>query len=243
MDTTLLTFIVLGLTALVVAAVIFLLWGERTSTRDATIALVSGGVLSLWAVVATTLAYRGVFEPQAAESFPPVGTNLVVVLSVLFLSLITSVSLRRLLTRQSQLIRLHVWRLVGIVFLLLMVSGQVPALWALPAGIGDILVGVTAPWVAHDVETRRGKRRAVIWNLFGLSDLVVAVGLGIMTSPGPTQVFQTVPTSELMAHFPLALVPTFLVPLAFVLHVVSLWQLVAGAWGADPAGASFAQSR
>ena len=83
----------------------------------------------------------------------------------------------------------------------------------------------------------------MIWNLFGLSDLVVAVGLGIMTSPGPTQVFHTVPTSELMAHFPLALVPTFLVPLAFVLHVVSLWQLVAGEWGADPAVASFAPSR
>jgi hypothetical protein len=213
---TLLAFIVLGLTALVVAAVVFLLWGERTSTRDATIALVSGGVLSLWAVVATTLAYRGVFEPQAAESFPPVGINL---------------------------IRLHVWRLVGIVFLLLMASGELPALWALPAGIGDILIGVTAPWVASDVETRRGRRRAVIWNLFGMADLVVAVGLGIMTSPGPTQVFQTAPTSELMAHFPLALVPTFLVPLAFVLHVVSLWQLLGGTWVPHRTAPAFAPSR
>jgi hypothetical protein len=165
------------------------------------------------------------------------------VLSVLFLSLATSVSLRRLLTRQSELIRLHVWRLVGIVFLLMMVSGEVPALWALPAGIGDILVGVTAPWVASDVETRRGRRRAVIWNLFGMADLVVAVLLGVMTSPGPTRVFQTAPTSELMAHFPLALVPTFLVPLAFVLHVTSLWQLLGGAWVPHRAAASLAPSR
>jgi hypothetical protein len=242
MDTTLLTFIVLGLTALVVTALFFLLWGARTSARNARIALVSGGMLSVWAVVATTLAYRGVFEPQAVESFPPVGVNLVVVLSVLFLGLATSVSLRRLLTRQSDLIRLHVWRLVGIVFLLLMVRGQVPALWALPAGVGDILIGVTAPWVASDVETRHGRRRAMIWNLFGMVDLIVAVGLGVMTSPGPTQVFQIAPTSELMAHFPLALVPTFLVPLAFVLHVTSLWQLLGGTWAPHPA-ATLAPSR
>jgi hypothetical protein len=196
---------------------------------------VSAGVLSLWAVAATVLAYRGVFQPQDAEAVPPVGINLILVLSVLLLSLTTSTTLRRLLTRQANLIRLHLWRLVGVVFLVLMVRGQVPALWALPAGIGDILVAVTAPWVARDVDTPPGRRRAVVWNLFGMADLIVAVGFGIMTSPGPTQVFETAPTSELMTHFPLALVPTFLVPLAFVLHVISLWQLLGGPWVPYPA--------
>jgi hypothetical protein len=37
-------------------------------------------------------------------------------------------------------------------------------------------------------------------------------------------------SAELVARFPLALVPTFLVPLAFTLHVVSLWQLLGGTW-------------
>ena len=140
--------------------------------------------------------------------------------------------MRRLLTRQANLIRLHLWRPVGILFLVLMVRGQMPALWALPAGIGDILIAATAPWIAGQVDSPRGKRRAIAWNLLGISDLVVAVGLGIMTSPGPTQVFDTVPTSELITRFPLALVPTFLVPLAFTLHVVSLWQLLGGTWAA-----------
>jgi hypothetical protein len=126
------------------------------------------------------------------------------------------------------------WRLVGLVFLVLMANGQMPALWALPAGIGDVIVGATAPWIARQVETPQGRRRAVIFNLFGMGDLVVAVGLGIMTSPGPAQVFPTTPTSELATHFPLALVPTFLVPLAFALHVISLWQLVGGTWAPRP---------
>ena len=237
MAETLLTLVVLGPTAVVVTALFVVLWRERTSARDARIAILTGAVLSLWAVVAAVLAYRGVFRPQDLESAPPVGIHLIVVLSVLFVSLATSASLRRLLTQQPSLIRLHLWRLVGIVFLVLMLRGQVPALWALPAGIGDILVAVTAPWVARDLDTPRGRRRATIWNLFGIADLIVAVGLGIMTSPGPTQVFRTVPTSEFMTHFPMALVPTFLVPLAFTLHVISLWQLRGRAWVPHPAAA------
>src|SRR5262249_23828692 len=144
--------------------------------------------------------------------------------------LASSPSLRSLLTNQKHLIWLNVWRLVGIVFLILMATGQMPALWALPAGIGDVIVGATAPWVARHLHAPGGKRLAVVFNLFGMTDLIVAVALGVMTSPGPAQLFHTVPTSELATDFPLALVPTFLVPLAFMLHIVSLWQLTGASW-------------
>jgi hypothetical protein len=129
------------------------------------------------------------------------------------------------------------------VFLVLMAHGQMPALWALPAGIGDVIVGAAAPWIARHLETPEGRRRAVIFTLFGMADLVVAVGLGVMTSPGPAHVFHTTPTSQLATEFPLALVPTFLVPLAFVLHVVSLRQLLGDTWAAQPIVSSSARSR
>jgi hypothetical protein len=64
-----------------------------------------------------------------------------------------------------------------------------------------------------------------------------------MTSPGPAQVFHTTPTSELATRFPLALVPTFLVPLAWMLHVVSLWQLVAGSWSSASTNARVGRNR
>lgn len=226
-----LALVVLPSTAIVVAALSAALWRERTSVREGRVALLAGVALLLWAIVAAVLAYRGVFQPKDAESAPPIGVNLVVVLSFVAASLAVSESLRRLLTRQvANLIRLHLWRLVGVVFLVLMVGGQMPVLWALPAGIGDILVAVTAPWIARHVDSPGGRRRAIIWNLLGAGDLVVAVGLGIMTSPGPTHVFETTPTSELITRFPLALVPAFLVPLAFTLHVISLEQLLGSSW-------------
>jgi hypothetical protein len=216
--------------AFVVATVFSVLWRERTSQHEARTALASGIALTAWALSVSVLAYRGLFRPRSAASFPPIGINLAVVLVTLAVTLAVSGSLRGLLARQSSLIRLHVWRVEGIVFLILMLLRQMPPLWAIPAGMGDILVGTTALWVARDVDTVHGRRRAILWNLLGMLDLIVAVALGVMTNPGPAQIFHTTPTSELVTYFPLALVPTFLVPLAFTLHVVSLWQLLGGTW-------------
>jgi hypothetical protein len=235
MSTNLLAVLIVGLTASVVVAIFLVLWRERTSARESRIAVASGVVLAAWAIVATMLARRGFFQPPDLTSPPPIGITLALVLLALAVCLLVSPSLRRLLTNQRHLVLLNLWRLVGAVFLVLMANGQMPALWALPAGIGDVIVGVAAPWIARRVDTPQGGGAAIIFNLFGMADLVVAVGLGVMTSPGPAQIFHTTPTSELATRFPLALVPTFLVPLAFVLHVVSLTQLVAGTWASQPA--------
>ena len=242
MSTSLLAVLVLALTAAVVIAMFVVLWRERTSSRESAVAVLSGVVLATWAIVSMLLARSGFFQPPDPYSPPPIGITLILVLFALAVCLLASPSLRRLLSNQRNLILLNLWRLVGVVFLVLMANGQMPALWALPAGIGDVIVGATAPWIADRIDAPQGKRAAIIFNLFGMADLVVAVGLGIMTSPGPAHVFHTTPTSELATGFPLALVPTFLVPLAFVLHVVSLWQLTAGAWVPRRA-ASFAASR
>ncbi|MGH9364947.1 MAG: hypothetical protein ACRD1B_06755, partial [Thermoanaerobaculia bacterium] len=206
------------------------LWRERISSREGAIALVSGGLVAAWAVLAIELARAGSFQPAAGEAFPPLGRSLVLTLVAMITCLGISASLRGLLSRQSSLIRLHLWRFLGLVFLILMARRQLPALFALPAGIGDILIAATAPWIAHGIDTPRGRRRAIIWNLLGMTDLVVAVGLGITTNPGAAHVFNTTPSSEILTRFPMALVPAFLVPLALTLHGVSLWQLFGRKW-------------
>jgi hypothetical protein len=110
MSTPVLTLFILGPTAVVVAALFLVLWREHTSASEARIALLSGSVLAVWAAVAAVLAGRGVFQPQNGESVPTVGINLIVVMSILVASVATSVSLRCLLTRQANLIRLHLWQ-------------------------------------------------------------------------------------------------------------------------------------
>lgn len=226
----LLTALIVVPAATVVLAMFYMLWQERTSARTAAVAVIAGLVLVAWMVFTSVAAARGLYLPPVTPGFAPIGIQLLVALAGLALVLAFSPSLRSLLTNQHFLLRLNVWRLLGAVFLALMFTGQMPAVWALPAGLGDVGIGATAFWVARHLDEPGGQRRAVIFNWLGMADLVVAVGLGNATSPGPLHVINTTPTAELITHFPLALVPGFLVPLAFMVHIVSLWQLSGRPW-------------
>jgi hypothetical protein len=216
--------------AIVVLAICLMLWSERTSPRTAVVAAISGVVLIAWMLFTCIAARHGSYLPPAPPNLPAIGIQLVAALAGLVLAIVLSPSLRSLLTNQKYLIRLNVWRLVGAVFVALMLTGEMPALWALPAGLGDVLIGATAFWVARHLDEPGGRRRAMIFNWLGMLDLFVAVGLGNATSPGPLHLFDTTPTAEMITHFPLALVPGFLVPLAFMVHVVSQWQLAGRPW-------------
>jgi hypothetical protein len=230
MSSHLLIVLVLVPTAAVVVGICVVMWAARTTPATARTAILSGLALAAWAVTVIVLGLRGAFVQPDGESIPPIGIVLLAAFIVMALAFRASASLRSLFTNQPHLIRLNVWRLEGAVFLLLMLDGQMPALWALPAGIGDIVVGAAAFWVAARLATPSGRRIAIVFNLCGLADLVVAVGLGMTTTRGPLQIFHTVPTSEMVTHFPLVLVPAFLVPLAFALHVISLTQLLGSRW-------------
>jgi hypothetical protein len=61
--------------------------------------------------------------------------------------------------------------------------------------------------------------------MFGILDLMIAVGTGFMTAPSLLQPFKVQPTSELISVLPMGLIPVYLVPLSIVLHLVSLAKL------------------
>lgn len=212
--------------ALVVTAISLGLWRRRRSATDARVAIAAAAVLVIWAAAVGVLAYQGAFRAAPGDVPPAIGVALAFALAVFVSALLASASLRRLVGSQADLTRLHVWRLIGLVFVLLSVWHRLPALFALPAGLGDAAIGATAPWMARHAETLPA-RRFVVWHALGLADLIMAVALGVTTNTGVTQIFHTVPTSEAMTLFPLALVPAFLVPLAATLHGLSLGRIVA----------------
>jgi hypothetical protein len=114
---------------------------------------------------------------------------------------------------------------VGVTFLLVMAQGHLPAVFALPAGLGDIAAGLAAPFVARRLAQGGGRARAVWFNLFGLLDLVVALTIGFLAGLGPWRPLDVTPSTEPLSMLPLALVPTVAVPLSIALHLVSLRQL------------------
>ena len=121
---------------------------------------------------------------------------------------------------------IQAWRFAGLGFIALYTYGVLPGLFAWPAGLGDIAIGLTAPWVMQGLE-RRAKFAAskgfVVWNLLGILDLFGAVGTGTLSSLLAVGAAGEITTAP-MAELPLVLIPAFLVPIFMMLHVAALIQ-------------------
>jgi hypothetical protein len=87
-------------------------------------------------------------------------------------------------------------------------------------------VGLLAPVVglAYAKAPHKSAGLVAAWNVLGLLDLTDALGLGFLTAPSRFAL-EIQPTSDLMTVLPLVLVPVYLVPLFFVLHLASLAKL------------------
>jgi len=185
-------------------------------------------VLLIWLLLAFILGADGMFvrEPGA----PPLPIFAGVIIPVLlFLIALWSGGLFRDFVMSLDLevaAAVQAWRFAGLGFIALYVYDVLPGLFAWPAGLGDMAIGITAPWVAHALRRRPDFARGrifLIWNLLGILDLVVAVSLGALSSVlgiGITEEITTFP----MAQLPLVLIPVFLVPLFLMLHLTSLLQ-------------------
>jgi hypothetical protein len=106
-------------------------------------------------------------------------------------------------------------------------SGSLPGAFALPAGTGDVLVGLLALPAAVMVAqgTRAGWAVGIAWNLLGLLDLTVAITMGTLSTPGPLQVFGADLRDVQFGTYPIVMTPAFAVPTSIILHGLSLWQL------------------
>ena len=188
--------------------------------------ITTAAVLVLWFFLALVGSLLGVFG--SSRFHPPLLLGVAVVLPpVVFLSwyrksgdfrrFIASLDLRKVTMAQTG-------RSLGVIFLILQARGVLPGVFALPAGWGDIAVGVTAPVIVSVVLSRTPfpKRTFVVWNVLGILDLVMAVSLGVLVSPTPVGLLAGAITTQPMAEFPLSLIPTFLVPLFLILHLIAL---------------------
>lgn len=125
------------------------------------------------------------------------------------------------------LVGLQFYRALGVIFLILYAAGRLPGLFALPAGIADVAVGLFAPSVAaaYARSAPGAARRVRLWNALGIADLTIAVTLGFLTSPSPLQIAAFDRPSTLIGLFPLSLIPVYMVPLSILLHFASLHRL------------------
>jgi hypothetical protein len=72
------------------------------------------------------------------------------------------------------------------------------------------------------------ERVAVWWNVAGIVILLNVVVHAQLSAPTPFRVFETEPPTTFIGDVPYIWLPAFLVPLAWLLHLLSLRQLRSG---------------
>jgi hypothetical protein len=124
---------------------------------------------------------------------------------------------------QRKLVGLQIIRLVGGTFIIEMTRGHVPTEFALVAGIGDIIVGLTAflLFVLYKKIPSWGIKLVLI---IGVIDFTSAIIFGITSQPNPIQIF-AIGFDNQVNLFPTGMIPFFLVPYTIVFHVISFINL------------------
>lgn len=184
-------------------------------------------VLTLWFGVVTLLGVAGVFTRAPGLPPLPIFFGFAIPLAAFFAAYFGISAFRDFVLRADLRFAaaIQAWRWAGLGFLSLFSYGILPGLFAFPAGLGDMAIGFTAPWILLGLirePSFASSRRFVIWNIMGIADLVIAVTMGTLCSgfiPGLTSV-----TTSPMSQFPLVLIPAYLVPIFIMLHFTALVQ-------------------
>jgi hypothetical protein len=169
------TFLIVGTVLLVVSASsMFVGWATRdaglSAKRHALLLIPTIFVLWGGGALATSLTLVLEFTWFLPFSIFPI----VLGTAMSFLPVVANV-LRH--TPVHWMIALQTYRIVGGLFLYpFMTEGILTPGFAWPAGVGDVLTGLAAPFVAYAVLHNTPRARALFyaWTVFGIADLIVA---------------------------------------------------------------------
>ena len=186
-------------------------------------------VLLLWAAISTTLGGGGTFETVPGQL--PIALLLSLVLPIVafaiayagsdgFRRYVLGLDLRWLTAIQG-------WRIIGGMFLVLMSFNLLPGTFAWPAGVGDMIVGIYAPFVVYALVRRSPNWRGqvILLSILGLLDFVGAIGSGILAGDNPIGVLRGPIPTAIMQRLPLSIIPTFGVPAWILVHWISLLKV------------------
>ena len=170
-------------------------------------------VLASWAGVVLTAIAAGVFAGGASLRLLPAAQAIPIAAVAIgyrawprFRSYLLTLDLRLVLAAQ-------LWRVIGIAFLFALAFDQLPAGFAVPAGIGDLATGIAALAVVLALGNGSLTRgRLYAFTALGVADFLIANATGLSLEP-PT-----------LTAWPLVIFPTLMIPFFAVLHLVAVLQ-------------------
>jgi hypothetical protein len=190
-----------------------------------------GSGFGVWFALVLVIGAGGALDPEHGFGVPALGATVALPVVALISAFFFFGPIRTAMqaTPLPALIAVNAIRVVpGLLFMILYAVSELPAPFAPSAGEGDLFIGVAALPLAWSI-IRFGPRvrvLALLWNTFGVVDLVNAIALGALSAPGSLQTFVGPPTSAIMTTLPWLIVPGFLVPSLIFVHVVIFYRLL-----------------
>ena len=116
--------------------------------RDVSVRFVIAGVLAVWLASVFLLGAAGAFVAPPGALPLPILIGVTAPLIVVVAAYRSSAVVRGFVLSMdlSLATGIQAWRAGGLVFLAMYAYGLLPGSFAWPAGLGDIAIGVTAPW-------------------------------------------------------------------------------------------------
>jgi len=184
--------------------------------------------VSLWFAVVLYLSLIGFYHETIGQ--PPVNIiiSLIIPISLFALFYGTSQNFKAFVLNldASLVVGFHALRTVGFSFLVLANIGSLPWFFALPAGLGDIAVALSAPVMSYSLWKNSAfitSHRFYIWNMFGLVDFIIALSSGALSTVLGISVVGAPMTY--MSVLPLVMIPVFAVPLFTITHIIMLIKI------------------
>ena len=186
------------------------------------------GFYFLYFLYVTLACFRGLF---AQNSLPPrIMVLTALPLLAFYVILVLNLPLAKRVLQHialSNIVRIHLFRLIGSFFLIMGFYQVVPKAFALGAGLGDIFIALSSIIVGNALIKGRSyaKKLTWLWNTLGLLDILMTSFMAFWFTK------QTIETGSLgvnvLTEFPFCFIPAFAPATIIFLHICIYKKLLA----------------
>jgi hypothetical protein len=188
-------------------------------------------IILCWLVISALISFNGVLHDFSTT--PP---KILLVLIPSLLAIIytsSSKSVNRLLNAipPEWLLYIQSFRvLMELLLWMLFWKNIIPVQMSFEGLNYDILAGLSAPIVGYYALSVKKWPRvvALLWNFAGLLLVTNIFVVSLLSTPGPMRQFFNEPSNTIVAYFPYVWIPAFIVPFAYLMHVLSIKQIIRG---------------
>lgn len=171
-------------------------------------------------IIVSILSHQGFFDDVMLPPKIVLTTTLplAIFVTIIFGTKVCKKANERL--RLEDLVKIHLFRLIGSTFIILFLYDLLPTGFALFAGIGDLITAISSLVVIKAIRNQKSyaRRLTYIWNTFGLLDILITSALAIVFTK--ISIDNAVQGVEFLAEFPFCFIPAFAPATIIFLHLL-----------------------